>query len=542
MNTAQRRPRRINTTAVISQRSVAANATIVAGAYVVSRFLGLLREVLIARQFGTSPNYDAYVAAFKIPDLLFLVVMSGAFGSAFIPVFGGYLGRGEREKAWRLASSVLTYTIAVLLGGGVLVFLFAGPLMSVVVAPKMAPEQQHLATNLTRLLLLSPLLLGLGAAGKGMLEAQDAFTVPAIAPILYNVGIIFGAVFLAPHMGVYGLAVGVVAGAAGHASIQLVTLARRGLRFNPSLSRHVEGLKEVGRLMLPRLVGQAAFQVNFIVMTNFASRLGQGRVSAINYANQLFMLPHGILALSISTVIFPAMARQFELGQTRELRHTLSSALAPLLFLTIPASIGLFMFRVSIIQVLLQFGSFSSSSTALVAHALEFFAVGLIAFAVVESVTRAFYAMHDTRTPVIASVITIAANIFLSWLLSPRLGIGGLALSISITTTLEMVILLTVLIRRNGNFEPQLYAQIGKMLLAGAILYGSCRLLAPSLARATDPIHGHSLTMYVAFAFTLGTVTCTYMVAAYYLRISAFQQLMRRARSRIVRFQDRQPN
>lgn len=532
---AQRRPRRISPTAAISQRSVAANATIVAGAYVVSRFLGLLREVLIARQFGTSANYDAYVAAFKIPDLLFLVVMSGAFGSAFIPVFGGLLGRGEREKAWRLASSVLTFTIVVLVGGSLLVFLFAGPLMSEVVAPKMAPPQQHLATNLTRLLLLSPLLLGLGAAGKGMLEAQDAFTIPAIAPILYNCGIIFGAVFLAPSIGVYGLAVGVIAGASGHAAVQLVALARRGLRFNPSLSRQVDGLREVGRLMLPRLVGQAAFQVNFIVMTNFASRLGEGRVSAINYANQLFMLPHGILALSISTVIFPAMARQFEIGQTREMRHTLTSALLPLLFLTIPASIGLFMFRISIVQVLLQFGSFSSSSTELVARALQFFAVGLIAFAVVEAVTRAFYAMHDTRTPVIASITTIGANILLSWILSPRLGVGGLALSISITTTLEMLILLAVFVRRTGNFETQLFVQLAKMFVAGAVLVVTSRLLAPSLARATEPVHGHSLVMYVAFAFTLGSVAASYAAAAYYLRIGAFEQLLRQLRTRLAR-------
>ncbi len=533
MNTAQRRPRRISTTAVISQRSVAANATIVAGAYVVSRFLGLLREVLIARQFGTSANYDAYVAAFKIPDLLFLVVMSGAFGSAFIPVFGGMLGRDEREKAWRLASSVLTFTIAVLLGAGLVVFVFAGPIMSQIVAPDMAASQQHLATNLTRLLLLSPLLLGLGAAGKGMLEAQDAFTIPAIAPILYNCGIIFGAIFLAPKMGVYGLAVGVIAGASGHAGVQLVTLARRGLRFNPSLSRQVEGLREVGRLMLPRLVGQAAFQVNFIVMTNFASRLGKGNISAINYANQLFMLPHGILALSISTVIFPAMARQFELGQTRELRRTLSGALAPLLFLTIPAAIGLFMFRVSIIQVLLQFGSFSSSSTMLVASALEYFAIGLLAFAVVETVTRAFYAMHDTRTPVIAAVVTIGANILLSWYLSPRLGIGGLALSISITTTLEMLILLTVLTRRTGSFDSQLFSQVGRMLIAGVVLVLTSHLLAPRLARVTDPVHGHSFTMYIAFAFTLGSVAASYLVAAYYLRIDAFSQLLGRIRARI---------
>ena len=506
-----------------------------AAAYVVSRVLGLLREVLIARQFGTSPNYDAYVAAFKIPDLLFLVVMSGAFGSAFIPVFGGFLGRGDRERAWRLANAVLSYTVAVLVGGGVLVFLFASPLMSIVVAPGLAQPQQELATNLTRLLLFSPLLLGIGAAGKGMLEAQDAFTISAIAPILYNIGIIFGAVFLAPHIGVYGLAFGVIGGAFAHGGTQIVALVRRGLRIRPSFSRQVDGLTQVARLMGPRLVGQAAFQVNFIVMTNFASRLGDSRVSAINYAYQLFMLPHGVLALSISTVIFPTMARQFELGLTREMRHTLASSLSPLLFLTIPASIGLFMFRVSIVQVLFQFGSFSSQSTALVAEALEFFAIGLLSFAVVEAVTRAFYAMHDTRTPVIASIVTIIANIILSWFLAPRMGHGGLALSISITTTIEMIILLVVLIRRTGNFEARLYRQIGKMLIAGFALVLASRLLAPPLARATDPIHGHTLVMYPAFLFTLGAAASTYLAAAYYLRVSAMEQITSRVRAKLAR-------
>lgn len=535
MSTVSRRPRRITATSAITERSVAANATIVAAAYVVSRMLGLLREVLIARQFGTSPNYDAYVAAFKIPDLLFLVVMSGAFGSAFIPVFGGLLGRGERERAWRLASSVLTYTIAVLIGGGILVFVFASPLMRYVVAPGLAPPQQALATNLTRLLLFSPLLLGIGAAGKGMLEAQDAFTVSAIAPILYNVGIIVGAIFFAPHIGVYGLAVGVVGGAFGHASVQMIALFRRGLRFNPSFSRQVEGLSQVARLMGPRLLGQAAFQVNFIVMTNFASRLGASRVSALNYANQLFMLPHGILALSISTVIFPTMARQFEQGLTREVRRTLAGALGPLLFLTIPASIGLFMFRVSIVQVLLQFGSFSAQSTELVANALKYFSIGLLAFAVVETVTRAYYAMHDTRTPVIASMVTIVVNVILSWFLAPRMGEGGLALSITITTTLEMTILLIFLIRRTGNFEGVLYRQIGKMLIAGLALVAASRVLAPKLAEATDPIHGHTLIMYPAFFFTLGSATTSYLAVAYYLRIPAMHQMIERLRSRLTR-------
>jgi hypothetical protein len=178
-------------------------------------------------------------------------------------------------------------------------------------------------------------------------------------------GIIFGAVVLAPGYGAYGLAYGVIVGAAAHATIQFVDLALRGWSFRPSFDRHTEGLGTVARLMAPRIVGQAAFQVNIIVMTNFASRLGESRVSALNYAYQLFMLPHGVLALSLSTVIFPLMARQFELGELHNMKQTLARALGPLLFLTFPAAIGLIAFRESIVQMILEFVTFTEESTQL---------------------------------------------------------------------------------------------------------------------------------------------------------------------------------
>jgi len=533
--TPSRRPRRITLQKARPSRSVAANATIVAAAFVVSRVLGLLREILIARQFGTSGDYDAYVAAFRIPDLLFLVVMSGAFGSAFIPVFAGFLSRGEQDRAWRLASAVLTYTVLTLLVVGQLVFLFAGPLMRDIVAPGLAPPQQDLAVNITRLLLLSPLLLGLGAAAQGMLQAQDAFTLPAVAPILYNLGIIAGALLLAPTMGVYGLAFGVIVGAAGHAGVQFVGLIRRGMHFSPTLSRRVQGLGEVARLMAPRLVGQAAFQINFIVMTNFASRLGESKVSAINYAYQVFMLPHGVLALSLSTVIFPMMARQYELNQLDDLKVTLRGALGPLIFLTFPASVGLFAFRTSIVQVLFQFGSFSDESTRLVAQALAYFSVGLVAFAVVEAVTRAFYAMHDTRTPVTVAIVTVIANIALSAYLAPRLGHGGLALSIALTTVVEMAILLTVLYRRIGGLGRGLLESTIKAAAATAIMAVVALRFAGPLAQVTDPSDGRSIAGMVMFVVTLGATGITYLVSAYYLRAPELFETLDRVRSRLRR-------
>lgn len=514
---------------------MALNAAIVAGAFVVSRVLGLLREIIIAAQFGTSDTYDAYVAAFRIPDLLFLVVMGGAFGSAFIPVFGGYLARGNAERAWRLANGVLTYTVVILVVVAQLVFLFAGPLIGRVIAPELPPESQELAVNLTRLLLLSPLLLGLGAAGKGMLEAQDAFTLPAIAPILYNLGIIFGALALLPVFGAYGLAVGVIGGAACHAAIQFASLLRRGFRFRLSLSRNTEGLGEVAWLMAPRVIGLAAFQVNLIVITNFASRLGEGRISALNYAHQFFMLPHGVLAMSLSTVIFPLMARQYQLGQLDEMKGTLNRALGPLIFLTLPAAVGLFAFRESIVQVIFQFGSFDAESTALVAEALGYFALGLLSLAVIEAITRTFYAMHDTLTPVVTAVLAIGANVLLCWLLAPPLGHGGLALSIAITTTIRMLVLLAILSRRTAGFEGRLLPPLLRMALAAAMLAAVSLWLAEPVQILTDPTEGRTVWTYLLFVLSLTGAGATYLFAAYLLGIPELRKLIQTVRGRLAR-------
>jgi putative peptidoglycan lipid II flippase len=519
----------------IATRSIAVNASIVALAFVASRVLGMLREILIARQFGTTPEYDAYVAAFRVPDLLFLIIMSGAFGSAFIPVFGGFIGRGEYERAWRLASTVLTYTVLVLVVVAQIVFIFAEPLIARLIAPGLTGVERELAVDLTRVLLLSPLLLGIGAAAKGMLEAQDAFTLPAIAPILYNLGIIAGAVLLAPEYGAYGLAYGVIVGAAGHATLQITDLIRRGWNYRPSLRRDTEGLGTVAWLMAPRILGQAAFQINIIVMTNFASRLGESRVSALNYAYQLFMLPHGVLALSLSTVIFPLMARQFDLGQLEEMKETLAKALGPLLFITFPASVGLVIFRESIVQMIFQFGTFSRESTELVATGLGFFGIGLIAFAVVEAITRAFYAMQDTRTPVIAAIITIAANIVLSWQLAPILGHGGLALSISVTTTIEAVVLMGVLYRRIGGFGSPLLTSVVRTSAAALVMSVISLWMASPLAEATDPTDGRTIWTIGLFLFALATSGATYLCAAYYLRAPELQMVIARVSTRISR-------
>jgi putative peptidoglycan lipid II flippase len=499
--------------------SLGRSASIVGLAFVMSRALGLAREVILARQFGTSGEYDAYVSAFRVPDLLFLVVMAGAFGAAFIPVFAGFLTRGDDERAWRLASAVLSYSAVVMLALCLIAFVFARPIMNYLVAPGLEPEFSALATRTMRLLLLSPIFLGLGIAAKGILEAQDLFTLPAVAPVLYNLAIIAGAIALGPRWGVYGVALGVVAGAVLHLGVQIPGLIRTGLCFMPSLSRDVPGLTEVGRLLAPRILGLAAFQLNFIVINYLASGTGEGKVSALNYAWQVMMLPHGVLALSISTVVFPTMARSFELGDLQGVRTTFMRALEPLLFLILPASIGLFVFRTAIVQTVFQSGAFSGRSTHLVTDPLAFLALGLIWYAVVEVLTRVFYAMHDTVTPVAAGILIIGINIVLGRLLLDPLGHAGLGLALSASTAVEAAVLLWVLRRRIGRFPPEFASWFAKIALASAGMAAVAMLIRSPLEEATAPGEGPRLMQIALLGYAIALVSGTYFVAVHFLRV-----------------------
>ncbi len=512
--------------------SLARSAGIVAGAFVVSRMLGLVREVVLAQQFGTSEALGAYISAFRIPDLLFLVIMAGAFGSAFIPVFSGLLGDGEEHQAWKLASVVLNLsTLAALVTSG-LAWLAAPELVRLVVAPDASPEIQRLTVECMRLLLLSPIFLGFGIAAKGILEGQDLFTLPALAPVLYNAATIIGAIVLGPRLGVLGVAVGVVVGAFGFLLVQVPGLIRSGMRYTPSFDLRTPGVGEVTRLLGPRLIGQAAFQINFIAVTNLAWRTGEQSVSAINYAWQLLMLPHGVLALSVSTVILPTLSRLWQQGDRAGFRTTLGGALRPLIFLSLPASVILFTFRTAIVQTLFQTGAFSSQSTALVAAPLGFLAAGLVSYAVVEAMTRAFYAMHDTRTPVIVGLAIVGANLAIGLALLDRMGYLALALALSVSTTIEAVILGAVLWRRLGNLARSTVVWLGRVLIATAIVAVTCVVIETPLTVITTPGSAPRLLQLVLFLAALSVVGLVYLAAAWMLDIpelsTSLSQILRR--------------
>ncbi|MFN2271452.1 MAG: murein biosynthesis integral membrane protein MurJ [Anaerolineae bacterium] len=474
-------------------RQIVKAAVIVMALFALSRLLGVVRQMAIAAQFGTSGELDAYMAAARIPEMIFLVVAGGALGSAFIPAFAQQLARDDRAGAWRLASAVANLVVIVLMVSAVLIAVFAPALVRTLIAPGFDSEQQSLTVSLLRLMLLSSIIFGASGVVMGALNAHQHFVFPALAPSLYNLSIIGGTLLLGPRLGVRGIAVGVVVGSALHLLVQVPALLRRGARYVPTLGLTIPGVREVGRLMAPRVLGTAITQINFIVNNNLASTMGEGAVSAINYAWLLMLLPQGVLAQAIGTAAFPTFAQQVAQGERDEMRGTLAATLRTVFFLSIPATVGLLALGQPLVGILFERGAFDQSSTAEVAWALAFFALGLVGHSGLEIIARAFYALHDTFTPVWVGGLAMALNLALSLALPGAfasqgwMAHGGLALANSVATLLETGVLLVLIRRRLHGVEGRQMlsacARSGLAALAmGAALLGWRALLADASA------------------------------------------------------------
>jgi len=493
------------TPAMSSTRQIARAATLVMALFVFSRMAGLAREMIIGARFGTGAEYDAYLAAFRLPDLLFQLMAGGALGSAFIPVFTGCLARRDLRGAWRLYSAVTNCVVIIMTVAAVLAAIAAPLLVRYVLAPGFTPEQQALTAQLMRWMLVSTVIFGVSGIIMAVLNSLQHFLLPALAPVLYNLAIIAGAWFLGPTIGVYGLVLGVVVGAALHLDAQLFGLWWHGAGYSPVLGLNDTHVREVGRLMAPRILGLAVVQLNFWVNTILASSLPSGSLSALNYAWLLMLLPQGIVAQGMATAAFPTFAALEAGGRYAELRRTLSTTLRAVLFLTIPAAAGLFVWRVPLVRMLFQRGVFTEQSTQWTAYALAFYAFGLLGHSLLEITSRAFYALHDTRTPVGVGVASMALNVVLSLALRPALGFAGLALGNTIATTLEMVVLLWLLTRRLGGLEwVQLSATALRSLLATVVMAVALQWVATRWTSAPALVVGASGLLLGALIYLIG--------------------------------------
>ncbi|HVN16787.1 MAG TPA: murein biosynthesis integral membrane protein MurJ [Anaerolineales bacterium] len=427
-----------------ANRQIARAAGTIMAAFALSNLIGLVRQILISRAFGTDQAIDAFYAASTYPDLIFSLVAGGALSSAFIPTFTGFLAKEDRTSAWKLASSIINLILILLTALSIVSAIFSTQIIRYILAPDFSASQQALAASLLRVLLISPAIFGVSGLLMGILNAHQRFLLPALAPSMYWIGMIFGLIVLVPSMGIYGLAWGAVVGAFFHLAVQIPDLIRLPVRtYLFTLGLDNPAVREVGRLMGPRLLGVAVVQLNFVVNVIIASGLSEGSLSAIKYAWQVMTMPEVVIAQAIAIAALPTFSAQAALGNTDHMRSSLAATLRGVLFLSLPASLGLILLRQPLISALFQRGTFDAHSTDLVAWALLWYAAGLLGHNVVEVLSRAFYALHDTKTPVFVGAAAMTLNVILSFAfaaLFSRIGWmphGGLALANSFATALE---------------------------------------------------------------------------------------------------------
>lgn len=446
-----------------ANQQIARAAGTVMIAFIISNLVGVVRGMVITQAFGTSADLDSFNAANRIVEVLFNLVAGGALGSAFIPTFTGFLTRKDRPGAWRLASGVINLVFLVLIFVTCLAWIFAPAIVQdglFLLVPGSDPVQEVLTIQLLRMMLPAVVIFGLSGLVMGILNAHQIFLIPAIAPAMYSLGMILGTVLIPEKLGIQRLAIGVVAGALMHFLVQvprLFQLSERAYHFY--LGLRDKAVLEVFRLMGPRLLGVAVVQMNFIVNTIIALSQPEGSVTAITLAFSLMLMPQMAVAQSAAIASLPTFSAQVALGKFDEMRQSLASTLRAVLLLAIPAMVGLILLRRPLVALLYQRGAFSEQSTALVAWALLWYALGLVGHSLVEILSRAFYALHDTRTPVIVGVGAMGLNVVFSLLFSSlfdRISLmphGGLALANSLATGLESIVLLILMRKRLRGLE-----------------------------------------------------------------------------------------
>ena len=455
---------------------IAKAAGTVSIAVMFSRVLGLVREQLFAGLFGAGTAYDSFVVAFRIPNLLRDLFGEGALSAAFVTVFSRYDSQKSREETWRLASNVLVFFALALSLIALAGMLLAGPIVSLL-APDFAlvEGKAELTGTMTRIMLPFLVLISLSAVVMGMLNTKGRFFIPALASSFFNLGSIIGGVSLAlllPRYGqpaIVGMAYGTLIGGLCQLAIQLPSLGKTGFRFTPHLKLSDPGLRKILRLMLPATIGLSATQINIFVNTNFASSCAEGSVSWLNYAFRLVQLPIGLFGVAFSIAALPVMARYAAKKDINGLKDTLLSSLTMVFSLTIPATVGLVILAEPIIRLIFERGAFTSLDSTATAQVLALYALGLFAYSANKILVPVFYALDDTRFPVIASFLAVGINILIITLTIGRFEHRAIALSTSCTMLLNFLFLSAVLYRKMDGYS---LARLGLGLakIAGASL------------------------------------------------------------------------
>lgn len=507
-------------------RSMARNTIILMVAFATAKMISLAQTFIIASVFGVGDKWDAFVTANRIPEQIVLLIGGGALSYAFIPIFSGFLTRSDPEGAWRLASAVINTVFVATFILSIAGFILARWLVEHVVAPGFAADKVDQTVTLMRILLISTLIFSVSGMFQGILHSHNHFLLPALAPILFDVGILFGVAFLIGPFDVYGIAWGAVLGSLMHLGIQVPGLIHYGMKWRPRLGWRDPSLRRVIVLMLPRVAGLFVAAFNTIVFNNVASRMGSGAVAAFDWGYRLMNIPETLVGSAMGYVVFPTLAALSAVGDQDNKRRAMSGALRFILIATIPAAAGLILIGKPLIS-LLERGAFDADDSALVYGALQFFAFGLIFQSLHEVIARSFYADTDTLTPLWASIIAAAANVlivgglylgyiyqfddtvtatFTEWgtryaggdypaalsalesgadqlkdQIAGVTGVGGLAIGYSATFLIELSVLLIILRRRWGDIDARHLTLTAIRTLAATVVMGIAVLAADAV-------------------------------------------------------------
>jgi putative peptidoglycan lipid II flippase len=552
--------------APVQGRSIARSASIVSLAVMGSRVLGLVREQVFAAYFGAGFATDAFNIAFRIPNLLRDLFAEGALSSAFVTTFSQTLRQKGERDAWRLASLINNAQILILSLIAILGIVFAPQIVDWMMNPPQTfgftmpnlmlrdPERmqltRELAVTMTRIMFPFLLMVSLAAVAMGVLNTKDRFGVPASASTLFNVGSILGglacAYFLAPDYiskvtseifhqqtltrdvegaarAIIGMAIGTLIGGILQWLIQVPSLRAVGYRWKPIISFRDEGMRQVMRLMTPAIIGASAVQVNVVINTTMAAGLGEGAISWLGYAFRLILFPIGVFGVAISTATLPVASRA-ALEDLNKFRSTIASALRLTLLLNIPSTIGLMVLSEPIIALIYQHGKFSAEATRQVASALVFYAIGLTAYSAIKILAPAFYALKDTRVPMMASLLSIITNLVVATLTIRQLGHRALALSISAVAVINCLILFLFLRRKIGGIEGRsLTVALTKVLTASLVMGTVCWFISNWL---TQLLGKESLVArLLCVGISVGIGVLVFGIAAKLLRVHELNQI-----------------
>ena len=441
------------------QANIFSAATVIAVAVLLSRILGLFKYRLLTDRFSVS-DIGIFITAFRLPNTVFDIIVMGALTTAFIPVFTSYISKEKHEDANRVASTVLNISILVFLAFTAIFLIFTNQLVAII-APGLKPTEMAQAIPFTRIMLLGQTLpLILGNFLTGILQSHKRFLVPALAPVAYNFGIILVVVLLSPIIGLYVAVFGVVIGAILFLLIQIPLCSHLNFRYQPIFDLSHQGVREIGRMILPRTVGLAITQLNYFANLMITSLISTRAITIFNFAQQLEQLPIGIFAATISQAALPTLSEENEKEDDfTAFKKTLLTSLHQILFLVCPAAIILIVLRIPIVRLVYGSSKFDWLATVETGRTLAFLGLGLVAEAIINLLVRGFYALHDSKTPVVVGSVTVLINICLSMIFiffipAWERPVWGLALAVAIADTIYALVLIFLLNRRVNHFDP----------------------------------------------------------------------------------------